>query len=50
MTRNLTARLLDHVFAGSIPALVNHLLSQHEVDERELLELERIIAERRRKS
>jgi BlaI family penicillinase repressor len=50
VTRNLTARLLDHVFAGSVPALVNHLLSEHEVDERELVELERIIAERRRQS
>ena len=48
VSRKMTDHLLDRLFHGSLAGMVSHLLSTHEVSEDELLELERLIAERKR--
>jgi predicted transcriptional regulator len=51
LTRSMVADLTDRMFGGSVSELVGHLLSEHELDRRELAELERLIgqAERQRR-
>jgi BlaI family penicillinase repressor len=41
--------LLERLFGGSLTQAVNHLLSSREVSKEELRELERLIAERKKK-
>jgi BlaI family penicillinase repressor len=49
VTRGMVADLTERLFAGSPMALVTHLVSRHEIDASELSELERMIAETKRK-
>ena len=49
VTRNMADDLLDKLFAGSLTAMVQHLLTTREVSKEELVRLERLIAERRKK-
>jgi BlaI family transcriptional regulator, penicillinase repressor len=48
VTRGVVGDLLNHFFAGSLPAMVSHLLTSREVSRQELTELEKLIAERKR--
>jgi BlaI family penicillinase repressor len=50
ISRSMANDLLDKLFEGSLTQAVNHLLSSREVSKEELCELERLIAQRRRKS
>lgn len=47
VTRGLAGHLLERLFDGNLPALVNHLLTTHDVSREELDSLERLIAERK---
>jgi BlaI family transcriptional regulator, penicillinase repressor len=49
VTRGMVGDLLNRLFVGSVPALVNHLLTSREVSREELAALEKLIAERKRK-
>jgi predicted transcriptional regulator len=44
--RSMVADLTSQLFRGDVTALVNHLLSEHEIDERELAQLQELIAAR----
>ena len=46
--RSMVADLTSQLFRGDVTALVNHLLSEHEIDARELAQLRRLIAARGR--
>lgn len=48
VSRSMTDHLVDRVFEGRLPEVVNHLLTTREVSRAELLELERLIAERKK--
>ncbi|MEE2706838.1 MAG: BlaI/MecI/CopY family transcriptional regulator [Planctomycetota bacterium] len=48
VTRNMTGDLIDRLFAGNLPAVVNHLLTSREVSGDELDILENLIREHRR--
>ena len=50
VTRSMADHLVDRLFEGSLADTVNHLLSTREVSREELGRLERLIAERKRKS
>jgi BlaI family transcriptional regulator, penicillinase repressor len=43
---SMVADLTSQLFRGDVTALVNHLLSEHEIDERELAQLQELIAAR----
>lgn len=47
--RSMVADLTSQLFRGDVTALVNHLLSEHEIDARELAQLRELIASRGRK-
>ncbi|MBU6400178.1 MAG: BlaI/MecI/CopY family transcriptional regulator [Verrucomicrobia bacterium] len=49
VTRGMADHLLDRLFEGNLADLVDHLLTTREVSPEELRQLERLIAERRRK-
>lgn len=49
VSRSMADDLLDKLFGGSLTQAVNHLLSNREVSPEELRELERLIAERKKK-
>ena len=49
VTRSMTDDLLDRVFEGSLADLVSHLLTTREVNRGELIRLEKLIAEQRRR-
>ena len=49
VTRGLAGHLLERLFDGNLPALVNHLLTTHDVSREELASLERLIAERKKR-
>lgn len=49
VTQNMADNLLDKLFAGSLTEMVSHLLTTREVSKEELAQLERLIAERKRK-
>jgi predicted transcriptional regulator len=49
VTRGLADHLLERLFEGNLADLVSHLLTTREVSRDELRQLERLIAERRRK-
>jgi BlaI family transcriptional regulator, penicillinase repressor len=50
VSRRMADDLLQKLFGGSLTLAVNHLLSSREVSNEELRELERLIAERKKKS
>jgi predicted transcriptional regulator len=45
----MLARLTDSLFGGDVPALVSHLLETKKVDQREIDEIRRLLAERERR-
>ena len=47
--RSMVADLTSQLFRGDVTALVNHLLSEHDVDSQELEQLRKMIASRERK-
>lgn len=47
ISRSLTNHWVDRLFAGSLIEAVHHLLTTRDVSRRELVELERLIAERK---
>ena len=49
VTRSMADDLVDRVFEGSLARTVSHLLQTREVDESELVQLERMIRERKSK-
>jgi BlaI family transcriptional regulator, penicillinase repressor len=49
VTRKMTSHLLERVFEGRLADMVTHLLQTREVSRSELDELEKIIAERKKK-
>lgn len=49
ISRSMADDLLQKLFGGSLTLAVNHLLSSREVSKEELRELERLIAERKKK-
>jgi predicted transcriptional regulator len=50
VTRSMADDLLDRVFEGSLADMLSHLLTTHEVNRDELSRLEKLIADKRRKS
>ena len=50
VTRSMTGDVLERLFEGSLADLLSHLLATREVSREELLELERLIAERKKQS
>jgi BlaI family penicillinase repressor len=44
--RSMVADLTSQLFRGDVTALVNHLLSEHEIEERELTQLRDLISAR----
>ena len=49
ISRSMADDLLQKIFGGSVTQAVNHLLSSREVSKEELRELERLIAQRKKK-
>jgi BlaI family transcriptional regulator, penicillinase repressor len=49
VTRSMVADLTSQLFRGDVTALVNHLLSEHDIDTRELAQLRDLISTRQRK-
>jgi len=49
VSRSMADHLVDRLFEGSLTDVVSHLLTTREVSRKELIELERLIAERRKK-
>ncbi len=50
VTRSLAGHMLDRLFEGSLADMVTHLLSSRDVSRQELVQLEKLIAERKKKS
>ena len=44
--RSMVADLTSQLFRGDVTALVNHLLSEHEIDDQELTQLRELISAR----
>lgn len=49
VSRGMADHLVDRIFEGSLPDVVNHLLRTRDVSREELAQLEKLIAERKRK-
>jgi BlaI family transcriptional regulator, penicillinase repressor len=49
VARNMTAHLIERVFEGSLADMVTHLLQTREISRTELDELEKLIAEKKKK-
>ena len=49
VSRSMADHLVDRLFEGSLTSAVNHLLSTRDVSAEELRELERLIAERKKR-
>ena len=47
--RSMVSDLTSQLFRGDVTALVNHLLSEHDIDSEELAQLREMIAARERK-
>ena len=43
VTRSMVGQLAERLFEGDVPALVSHLLSEHEIDHDELADLKTMI-------
>jgi predicted transcriptional regulator len=50
VTRSMAGDVLERLFEGRLADLLSHLLATREVSRAELLELERLIAERKKQS
>ena len=50
VTQGMVSELLEYFFSGSLPAMVSHLLTNREISKEELIELEKLITERKIKS
>jgi BlaI family penicillinase repressor len=50
VTRSMADHLVDRLFAGSLADTVSHLLTTREVSREELIQLEKLIADKRKKS
>jgi BlaI family penicillinase repressor len=50
VARKMTTHLIERVFEGSLADMVSHLLQTREVSREELEELEKLIAQKKRKS
>jgi BlaI family transcriptional regulator, penicillinase repressor len=50
VTRSMAGDLVDRLFAGSLADAVSHLLDTREVSRRELVRLERLIEEHKRRT
>lgn len=50
VSRSMADHLVDRLFEGSLTEAVSHLLSTREVSREELAKLERLIAERKKRS
>ena len=48
VTQNMSAHLLDRLFAGSLADMVCHLLSTREISREELAKIEKLIADRKK--
>jgi len=48
VSRSMIDHLIDRVFEGNLAGMVSHLLTTREVSREELVQLERLIAERKR--
>jgi len=48
VSRGMADHLVDRLFEGSLPDVVNHLLTTREVSREELRQLEKMIAQRRK--
>ena len=48
VSRSMVDHLIDRVFEGSFAGMVSHLLTTREVSREELVQLERLIAERKK--
>jgi|SRR5581483_6177888 len=48
VTRNISAHFLDRLFEGSLADLVSHLLTTREISPKELAQLEKLIAEKKK--
>jgi BlaI family penicillinase repressor len=46
---SMVGGLRDRLFGGDVTAFVSHLLSEHQVDARELVELKKLVAAREQK-
>jgi predicted transcriptional regulator len=49
VTRKISAHFIDRLFEGSLADMVAHLLTTRQVSREELAELEKLIAERKKK-
>ena len=49
VSRSMAEQLVDRMFEGSLTEAVNHLLTTREVSREELIGLERLIAERKKR-
>jgi BlaI family transcriptional regulator, penicillinase repressor len=49
VSRSMADQLVDRMFEGSLTEAVNHLLTTREVSREELIRLERLIAERKKR-
>ncbi len=50
VTESMTGHLLDHLFQGSLPSMVNHLLESRDVKTKELDELRKLISKHKRRN
>jgi BlaI family penicillinase repressor len=50
VSRSMADDLLERLFEGSLADMLSHLLAHREVSRNELIELERLIAERKKQS
>lgn len=49
VTRNMSDRLVERLFEGSLADMVSHLLSTRDVSRKELEQIEKLIAEQKKK-
>jgi BlaI family penicillinase repressor len=49
VSRGMADHLVDRLFEGSLADMVSHLLTTHEISRAELVQLERLIAERKKR-
>jgi predicted transcriptional regulator len=48
VSRSMVAQLAERVFEGDMAAMLNHLISDHEIDRDDLARLKRLIAKKQR--
>lgn len=45
VSRSMVGELMDNLFGGNVTKMVSHLISEHDVDQKELARLKRILEE-----